>query len=266
MQCTQTRDLTGAYADGELDLAAGADVARHLEECPRCAALYSQTLRVSRAAHDPELRYQAPDELKRRVLAAVAGTQRPGVGRMNRQIGPVNRWWWAVAAAIALAAGTAYLVIEANRSSTNDAIAGEVVSSHVRSLLASHMLDVVSSDRHTVKPWFAGKLDYSLEVPDLGREGFELAGGRLDYVGKRPTAALIYRRREHVINVFVWPHNSGPPADGRARSLQGYNVINWTDGKMDAWAVSDLNEPELQDFTRRLRSAIEAPATIPAKN
>ncbi|MDB5329616.1 MAG: putative transrane anti-sigma factor [Phycisphaerales bacterium] len=261
MQCTETLDLAGAYADGELDLAAGAQVARHLEQCPQCAALYAQTLRISRAAADPGLRYQASDALKRKVLAAASKETRTP----DRNVWRIGPRWWAMAAGLALVIGAAFIVIESRRVLANDAIAGEVVSSHIRSLLANQvdLVQVPSSNRHTVKPWFAGKLDFSPQVPDLGAEGFDLVGGRLDYIGGRPVAALIYRRNAHIINVFVWPHTSGPPADGRARTLQGYNVASWTDGKMDAWAVSDLNGAELQELASLLQSA-EKPATAPA--
>ncbi|HWE96409.1 MAG TPA: anti-sigma factor [Tepidisphaeraceae bacterium] len=260
MQCTETLDLAGAYADGELDLAAGAQVARHLEECPQCAALYAQTLRISRAAADPSLRFQASDALRRKVLAAASKETR-APERNAWRIGPR---WWAAAAGLALVIGAAFLVMQSRGVLASDAIAGEVVSSHIRSLLANQvgLVQVPSSNRHTVKPWFAGKLDFSPQVPDLKAEGFDLIGGRLDYIAGRPVAALVYRRNAHVINVFVWPHTSSSPADAGARTLQGYNVVSWTDGKMDAWAVSDLNTAELQELAKLLQSA-DKPTTAP---
>jgi anti-sigma factor RsiW len=127
----------------------------------------------------------------------------------------------------------------------------EVVDAHVRSLLAAHLFDVPSSDRHTVKPWFAGKLDFSPSVPDLATQGFELAGGRLDYLGHRTVASLVYRRRQHVINVFVWPTTAADHAP-RAGERNGYNVVEQVHSGMAYWLVSDLNRNELEQLAALL--------------
>jgi anti-sigma factor RsiW len=167
----------------------------------------------------------------------------------------IFRWRWAIAAASLLAAVIIIWSIAsfATRQSPDDVLAQEVVASHVRSLMANHLTDVPSSDRHTVKPWFDGKLDFSPAVKDLSPQGFSLNGGRLDYIGNRPVAALVYQRRQHSINLFVWPATHAPAANGKASERQGYNVIRWSNAGMTYWAVSDLNLAELQQFVQLLQ-------------
>ncbi|HVE13971.1 MAG TPA: anti-sigma factor, partial [Elusimicrobiota bacterium] len=170
------------------------------------------------------LRFEAPPALARRLLPEV----RPAA------------WPWTFA--FAAAALTAALVLP--RGGAPLSLADELVAGHVRSLQVEHLVDVRSSDRHTVKPWLAARLDYAPPVPDLAADGFPLAGGRLDYAAGRPVAALVYRRREHVINLFLWPSD----AEGRARDVRGFHVLPWREGPLSCWAVSDLSEPELRTF------------------
>jgi anti-sigma factor RsiW len=138
--------------------------------------------------------------------------------------------------------------------STQEILAQQVLSSHIRSLMPQHLTDVSSSDQHTVKPWFNGRLDFSPPVADFAKEGFPLVGGRLDYVDNRPVAALVYGRRKHFINVFVWPSASKIDAGTKDMTLQGYNLVQWTKSGMTYWVVSDLSKSELDEFVRQVRS------------
>ena len=167
-----------------------------------------------------------------------------------------SRWRWPVwgFAGAGFACGvvvSAVVMLVAGQPRDADKLEAELTSSHIRALMANHLTDVASSDQHTVKPWFQGKLDYSPPVQDLGAQGFSLVGGRLDYLSGRAVAALVYRRHDHLINVFVWPD----PAVTR-RTLgahQGYNVLHWSGGGMQYRAVSDLNTAELQTLGSLLR-------------
>jgi anti-sigma factor RsiW len=194
---------------------------------------------------EPALYVAAPDSLRRRIVDAVDAESPPAARR------PARRQWLQLAAACAAAAvlgsGTTYLSLT---NGSQASMADEVVANHVRSLLVENrVVDVPSSDEHTVKPWFNGKLDFAPPVVDLTSDGFPLVGGRLDYAGQRTVAALVYRHRQHIINLFLWPADGGG-ADGTpsAESLQGYHVLHWSSGGMVYWAVSDLNPADLRAF------------------
>jgi anti-sigma factor RsiW len=159
----------------------------------------------------------------------------------------------AVAAGILLMVGsfaTLGMILTRTTSSTEDRLADWVVACHVRSLQVDHLNDVVSSDRHTVKPWFRGKLDFSPQVPDLSEQGYTLSGGRLDYVFDRSVAALVYHRRLHAINLLIWPHASNDEKAVRVLARQGFHIRHWQRSGMNYWAISDLNDEELENFVR----------------
>ncbi|MCS6304261.1 MAG: anti-sigma factor [Nitrospira sp.] len=164
------------------------------------------------------------------------------------------QWRWAaVAASLALVSVLTWRVAPfLPTETTDDQLIQEVTASHVRSSMVSHLVDIPSSDRHVVKPWFTGKLDFAPSVADLTEQGFPLVGGRLDYVSGRAVAGLVYKRREHVINVFLWP--SAVAVETRSLAHQGYHLVCWTQSGMTYWAISDLNSRELQEFVHHLQS------------
>lgn len=243
MRCAELLSWLDGYVDEELDLARSLEIERHLAECAACAGRTEGLRKLRSAITANASYYAAPPDLRKRVEGLLPRPKRR----------PVWKIAWVPAAA-ALAASLATVLIIGVRPSNT--IEHEVVSSHYRSLLANHLTDVASSDRHTVKPWFTGKLDFSADVFDLSASGFPLAGGRLDYIDGRTVAALVYHRGRHVINVFVWPDSASarPP---RADSVRGYNVVHWSAAGMAWWAVSDVNAADLKQLAALLIAAEE---------
>ncbi|WP_062536365.1 anti-sigma factor family protein [Mizugakiibacter sediminis] len=252
MNCEEARVLLHAYLDDELDAAASLAMAQHLAGCAGCTQRYRGHARLQQALRDPALRVSAPAALRARLAARLPAPQ-PAARAARR--------WPALAAA--LAAALALTVTLATwqtlrpRAPAGDALVAEAVSGHVRALLAEHLLDVPSSDQHTVKPWFDGRLDYAPQVKDLVAEGFPLAGGRLDVLDGRRVAALVYRRHRHVINLYQWP-----AADGETgtRERDGYRVVQWNEDGMHYLAVSDAAAADLDAFVRAFRGASAAGA------
>ncbi|HEV2751606.1 MAG TPA: anti-sigma factor [Gemmatimonadales bacterium] len=232
-----------AYLDGELAAPEAGELEAHLRVCPDCSRLERRRRTLSVALREQLPRYEAPDTLRARVRAAL---REQSSHAARRRTVP----WRALSVAASLvvvAVGSWQL---ATRNAGSEAIADQVLASHVRSLMAGHLADVPSSDQHTVKPWFNGKLDFSPPVFDFAGRGFPLLGGRLDYVDGQQVAALVYGRRQHVINVFLWPAGRGRAAGSGAREFtrQGYHVLHWTTPEYTYWVASDLGLPELRDF------------------
>lgn len=251
MSCRETQELLHGYVDGQLDLVRSLEMERHFRECSACARDY-ENLRGMQSAMSGSIPYfQPPAGLETRLharLRAESGAQQ----RVPRFAAP---WKWAaVAAALVLTASVTWRTTLLSRPLA-ETLAAEVVAGHVRSLMAEHLTDVPSSDRHTVKPWFNGKLDFSPAVGDFPDKGFTLAGGRLDYLDGRSVAALVYHRRQHVINLFVWPAPERADSGIQTTDRQGYHVLHWTKAHMNYWAVSDLNPREMGEFTDLLRRA-----------
>lgn len=237
--CTEMRLLMQADIDGELGPADSARVAAHIDGCAACETLHSQLFGLSCRIRR-EARYHEAPEAVRRSIAALAPAPRRRL-RLG-QVAPFG-------AGLALAASVALAVLPTGGPSLPDQIAAD----HVRALQPGHLIDVVSTDRHTVKPWFAGKLDFSPKVVDLSEQGFPLQGGRLDFVAGRPVAVLVYKRREHIIDVYVWPasHRATTPDTDR----NGFNLVHWQEDQLGFWAVSDLDARELAAFTALFRNA-----------
>jgi mycothiol system anti-sigma-R factor len=253
MNCRDTTRRLGAYLDGELSSVASERVRRHLDGCPTCLRHFDQQLGLAAAIRADLPYHQAPAALRTRVRCAVRAASAPAA--------PPARQFRLMALAasllLAVAAGWTLGTQRGGLPSGSD-LAGQVLTGHIRSLMVDHLNDVESSDHHTVKPWFDGKLDYSPPVPDLSPEGFTLLGGRLDYIGGRPVAAIAYARRRHVINLYVWP---GGESEARVSSTsrQGYTLLHWKRGGMTYWAASDLNPTELHQFVLLLQRAETAP-------
>jgi anti-sigma factor RsiW len=210
------------------------------------------------------LAYAAPEGLRERIQSSLrastpaVASERAGLWHSLQFLRPPLLLRWAGAfAVLALCFVTAWQFLPGLRRPTSEQrLAAEVLASHVRSLEANHLMDVVSTDQHTVKPWFDGKLDFSPPVEDLASDGFPLVGGRLDYLEGRQVAALVYQRRKHFINVFVWPDASGSNSAQTLESRQGYNMTRWSRGGFRFWAVSDVGAPDLADFVRLLEARI----------
>jgi anti-sigma factor RsiW len=241
--------LLEAYVDGELDLVRSVEMERHLADCEVCSAALRTHRALRSALMDASLYYEAPKGLVSRVRTAVRKSSK------DSKRGALAGWRWrAVAASLPVIVALAWALVAIPRAPSDDELVNqEVVSAHVRSLMAEHLTDVASSDRHTVKPWFNGKLDFSPEVKDLAGDGYPLVGGRLDYIGGRGVAALVYRRGNHLINVFIWPEPEARGGGDGESSIRGYNVIRWRGSAMRYSAVSDLNLPELRELARDLQ-------------
>ena len=244
MICQEARKLIHAYLDAELDLVRSLEIEVHLNDCQTCAQAYNELRSLHSAVSDTALRFEPPAALRNRVRAAVQ--EESEVTNRSARLS----WRWlipAVSFAVLLIVAWSLFAF-LSRPTTSDLVAQEIVSSHVRSLMEKHLTDVPSSDQHTVKPWFDGRLDFSPPVKDLASAGFSLVGGRLDYIGNRPVAALVYQHQQHYINVFVWPSTGASDVSEKALVRQGYNLISWTNAGMNYWAVSDLNLAELREF------------------
>ena len=250
MNCQQAKSLIDPYADGELEAAAILELEQHLQSCSACGIAWRNLQSLKKTLKQDALYFTAPEELRRRIISELPSPA--------RAVPPWRAWNWnwlttvmtGAAACLALV-----LTVTLTRPSSEQPFAQEIVSSHVRSLMANHMLDVVSTDQHTVKPWFNGKLDFSPPVKNLVEQEFPLIGGRLDYIGGHSVAALIFQRHKHIINLFIWPAKENDSKPAASAPLQGYHVIHWSDAGMTFWTVSDLNEKELMEFVRDFAAA-----------
>jgi anti-sigma factor RsiW len=250
MNCKDAQNLIDGYVDRELDPVRDLEIERHLQECTVCSQGYKNHQALRNELKTSSLYFKSPADLQRRIqLSLRKAAKAEAVPR-------VVPWrWLSVAASMAAAAIVVLSLVPFLRGpSADDLLTGEVISSHVRSLMGNHLADVSSSDQHTVKPWFNGKVDFSPPVEDLTKQGFPLVGGRLDYISNRPVAALVYQRRKHFINLFIWPSAHDSEVDTKTVTRQGYNLFHWTKSGMTYWAASDLERSELQEFVRLLQN------------
>jgi anti-sigma factor RsiW len=265
MNCDELRpagERLGAYIDDELPARDAQAVAEHLARCADCAAEYEVLLSLEKRLRELLPPIAAPDTLRARVRHDLRATppflrddpagNEAAAAPVSRTVG-LARWRRAAAAMALIAVGGIGTLAGVRLMAPRPTTADELVAGHVRSLLAAHLTDVASTDQHTVKPWYTGKLDFSPSVPRLDSTGFTLAGGRLDYIGRRAVAALVYRRRQHVINVFVQPALGD--AAPMAGDVRGFHLVRWTKGGLEYAAVSDLNPTELAQFATLFAAA-----------
>jgi len=238
-----------AYLDGELAAVDTRELEAHLAQCAECTRFRDERLALRAAIAAGIPKFQAPAALRDRVRDAAATGAR---ARAPRPFG-VRDVWRPLALAASLAAVALGSWTLARQRAAGEALADDVLASHIRSLMPGHLTDVLSSDQHTVKPWFNGRLDFSPPVDDFAGRGYPLLGGRLDYVDGRTVAVLVYGRRQHVINVFVWPSARGPSGGPKTSDRQGYHLLHWTAADYTYWVASDLGEAELQEFAQLLR-------------
>jgi len=254
MNCQEIQRWLGAYCDGELDLPRTLEIEKHLRDCPACAQAKETAMltrkQIRAAAFD------APSNLQSRIRAAVL----PETKRNKPAPRPMRSWFtWGLstaAASLVLAFIFAQTVLRPN---TDGAVLNEIADSHIRSLIGNHLVDVVSSDQHTVRPWFEGKVDFAPAVPDLSAHGFEIIGGRLDYINGHQASTLVYQVRKHYISLFIWPSGAKNTAAQAVvfenkTSQRGYQVIHWISNGMNHWAISEISPEELREFAKAFAS------------
>jgi anti-sigma factor RsiW len=243
--------LVHALIDGELDAGHAREVEAHVAGCPHCAVALRDFRVMRQALAAPALRDRAPAGLRARIEGTLP-SRRVAAPPSRRSLLKGLAMGSVLSGALA-----ASLVVFVVRREADQRILGDVVSAHLRSLQGDRLIDVQSSDQHTVKPWFSGRLDVAPPVIDLTGQGFTLIGGRLDYVDGRPVAAIVYKRRAHVINLFV-AQLMGPERRATIEQVQGFNIWRWTRSDLGFWAVSDIGSEELQEFGEKFEAAVRS--------
>jgi anti-sigma factor RsiW len=249
--CPTIRPLLEMYVDGELDPARARELESHLEGCADCSRVRQQLLLLRQTLRTEAPRFPAPAGLRDKIRKEVRRAARP------RAVIPPQVWPLVTAASVLLAVGGVGFGFWGSRTAGDDPLGQEIVAAHIRSVQSDtkHLTDVPSTDRHEVKPWFVGRIDYPAPVKDLQDQGYTLVGGRLDYVNQRAVSALVYQRRKHLINVFVWPDDGTP--QGSPRNQRGYRVVPFKHNGMVGWVVSDLEGSELEEFARLFQEAMD---------
>jgi anti-sigma factor RsiW len=247
MACERAETLVHGYFDKELDALRAAEFESHLEKCPECVAALDALESLRSTINVAQPYEKMPASFRKKILADLH-VKTPTVIAPS---GATTNWrWLAMAATFLLLIYGGWRVASLNRGDGREALmASKIVDAHLRSLQPGHLEDVISTDQHTVKPWFDGKIDFAPPVRDFTEQGFPLQGGRLDVVDNRTVAALVYGRRKHIVNVFIWP-SSEKDAAPRAGSIQGYQWIDWRKQGMEFYAVSDAAAPDLDQLER----------------
>jgi anti-sigma factor RsiW len=249
MTCNEAESLLHALLDGELDAGHAREVEAHVENCPRCDAQLRAYRELQGALAAAQLRFTAPMSLRHRIERTLPSAPSRASSRRSVLKG-------FAMGSILSGAMAASLVIAVIRTDHDQRVLGDVVSAHLRSLQGEHLTDVQTSDQHTVKPWFNGKLDVAPPVVDLSAQGFRLIGGRLDYIDGKAVASIVYRRRTHVINLFIAQGSASESHGGKLETVQGFNLRHWNAQGLDFWAVSDISADELQEFVGKFETAL----------
>jgi mycothiol system anti-sigma-R factor len=246
MSCDYSATILHAYLDGELDAMRAAEFEKHLESCRECTATLGAAESLRSSMQRAQLYETAPLELRRKLRSELKIPSRTA-GRA-----PIAAWrWLAVAASIIVLAVVGWFAIPRSQPMGTGAVtSAEVIDAHIRSLQPGHLTDVASTDQHTVKPWFDGKLDFIPPVHDFMDEGFPLLGGRLDVLGERNVAALVYGRRKHLVNVFVWPTKEPDTPIHPPGSREGFQWVHWRHKGMEFCAVSDVSADDLHELAQ----------------
>jgi anti-sigma factor (TIGR02949 family) len=249
----EARALMQAALDGELDAMTQLRFDAHLAACADCTAEYARLKALSAAIRTQATRYAAPAELRAALVKALPLDVQESPKPSN--VVPFRRWLRPAGAGFAVGAAlAASLAVMIDTRNADDLLATSIVTAHVRALQPGHLTDVQISDQHQVKPWFDGKIDFAPPVKELSDQGFDLVGGRLDYIDGQEAAVIVYRRKLHMIDLFVTHarHGGGHPDSLPAAHAtpSGYNVVRWSDNGQDYWAISDLNRGELGDFAK----------------
>jgi anti-sigma factor RsiW len=248
MNCEEILTLLDAYFDNELDLTETVAIEEHLRTCASCRSQYELRVALRSQLDDPDLRYAAPANFAGQIRERLALSCRP-----IRKILSFRAAGWIPAAVAAAAVFGAFLYANIERLLPGEipSMVAEVASDHIRSLIGTHLVDVESSDQHTVKPWFAGKIDFSPTVRDFADQGFKLVGGRLDYVRGNNVAVLVYRFKSHYMSLFICRERTPEAASNqRTFDYQGYNLVYWNANDLDCWVVSDAAPGALLEFVK----------------
>ena len=258
MNCTETHNLLHGYLDGELDLVRNLEFEQHLQACPACSQSLEQQQHLRTAVSAAGLYLRAPAPLRERLQRRLREAARADETAAPP---PRRRWrperWLGVAASLGLVTLGAWALFQvASRSAGRDLLVNELVASHVRAqLLVTHRTDVETSDSHTVKPWFNGKVNFAPTVKGFADQDFRLKGGRLDYIDGQPVAVLVYQRRQHSIDLYIWRPTDAADSAVQRTTQQGFHLVHWTRDGLTYWAVSDLNMEELETLVGLVQSA-----------
>jgi anti-sigma factor RsiW len=259
MKCKQSEFLLHRLIDAELDADCTIGAKTHVAYCRECAETLTALRRLRETIAAANLKETAPVSLRARIETVLPQPSADIVDFTPRKAArPARRSFFGgfAAGAILSSALAASLALTVFTSQQQLATADEVVSAHIRSLQAGHLIDVATSDQHTVKPWFNGRLDIAPPVVDLAAQDFALVGGRLDYIKGEPAASVVYQRRKHIINLFVAQRLNGSQASASAENIQGYNCREWSEGDLTFWAVSDIASNELDEFRDDIEAAL----------